>query len=449
MDLKTFFDAANRADTEVARIRAEINDAFNAGDKKKAMDLRPALDGAKKVADEANALYVSMRDAGESGDAGRHFTPVNDAGKTLDIGMSGKEIKNYSLMRAIRAAADSHNNPRAWDEAGLELEASRAVADKLKRDPQGFFVPWEVQNSGYRRPTNTQKVGDPAAGGYLVATELMADSFIDVLRNSMVLKAAGARVMTGLVGDIDIPKKTTASNAYWVGEGNSPSKSTLQFGQIAARPKTVAAYAQLTRKFLKQATPDAEMMVRDDIAQTLALAGDKAGLHGLGSAQEPLGVANMVGIGAVVGGTNGANPAWSHIVDLEGEVSLDNALIGKLGYITNTKVKSYLKKTRHNATYGDRYIWDVDAKELNGHPTYVTNQVRSDLTKGTASGICSGFFFGNWDDLVYLYWGGLDVIVDPYTNSTNGDVLITSLQDLDVVGRRAQSFSAMLDALTS
>lgn len=447
MDLKTFFDAANKADEKVAGIRAEIAAAFDAGDKKKAMDLRPALDEAKKAADEANALYVSMRDSGEGSDPGRKFSPVADP-NALNIGLSSKEIKNYSVLRAIRAAADAHSNPRAWDEAGLELEASRAVAEKLKRDPKGFFVPWDIQNAGYR-PLNTQKVGDPAAGGYLVATELMADSFIDTLRNSMVMKAAGARIMTGLVGDIDIPKKTSGSNAYWIGEGNAPTKSTLQFGQVAARPKTVAAYAQLTRKFLKQATPDAEALVRDDIAQTLALAADKAGLHGAGSANEPLGVANMTGIGAVVGGTNGANPDWADIVDLESEVSLDNALIGKLGYITNTKVKGYLKKTKHNATYGDRYIWDVDAKEMNGHPAYVTNQVRSDMTKGSASGVCSGLFFGNWDDLVFLYWGGLDVIVDPYTQSTSGDVLVTSMQDLDIVGRRAQSFSAMLDALTS
>lgn len=447
MDIKVFYDAANKADEEVKRIRGEIKAAFDANDKKKAMDLRPALDEAKKNADEANSLYISMRDAGESGDSGRKFTPVSD--EALNIGMSQKEVKSYSLIRAIRAAADSHSNPRAWDEAGLELEASRAVAEKLGKKPQGFFVPWEIQNAGYRRPMNTQKVGDPTLGGSLVATELMSDSFIDVLRNNMVLKQAGARVMTGLIGDVDIPKKTATAAAYWIGEGNAPSKSTLQFGQVAARPKTVAAYAQLTRKLLKQATPDAEMLIRDDIAQVLALAADKAGLHGAGSANEPLGVANMTGIGAVVGGTNGATPDWSDVIDLESEIALDNALVGKLGYITNTKVQGYLKKTRHNATYGERYIWDLNARELNSHPAWVTNQVRSDMVKGSSGAVCSGLFFGNWDDLVFLYWGGLDVIVDPYTNSTSGDVLITSMQDLDIVGRRAQSFSAMLDALTA
>lgn len=448
MDLKKYFDAANQAEQEVNRIAGEIDAAFSAGDKKKAMDLRPALDEAKNKAKEANELYLSMKNAASDGNpAAARFTPVAD--EDLNIGMSNREVREYSLLRAIRASADARSNPRAWDEAGLELEASRAVAEKLGRDPQGFFVPWEIQNAGYRRPKNTQAVGDPTTGGSLVATELMADSFIDVLRNSMVLKTAGARVMTGLIGDIDIPKKTETSTAFWIGEGNAPSKSTLKFGQLSGRPKTVAAYAQLTRKFLKQATPDAEMLVRDDIAQALALGGDRAGLHGAGSAQEPLGVGNLTGIGAVIGGADGANPDWADIVDLESEVSIDNALLGKLGYITNTKVKGYLKKARHNATYGDRYIWDVDARELNAHPVHVTNQVRSDLVKGNSGAVCSAIFFGNWDDLVFLYWGGLDVIVDPYTNSTSGDVLITAMQDVDIVIRRAQSFAAMLDAKTT
>jgi hypothetical protein len=94
-------------------------------------------------------------------------------------------------------------------------------------------------------------------------------------------------------------------------------------------------------------------------------------------------------------------------------------------------------------------IWDKGAQPLNGYPAFVTNQVASNLVKGSSGAVCSAIFFGNWADLVYAFWAGLDVIVDPYTNSTSGDVLITSMQDVDVIVRRAESFAAMLDALTS
>jgi HK97 family phage major capsid protein len=440
INLKLFYDDVMKAEAKVAELSQTIAEHKVRNENEKIVELRAQLDEAIKARNEANATYMTMRQA--TGDGNQRFTPVGD--DDLALGMSGKEISDYSLMRAIRAAADARNDPNAWNKAGLELEASRAMAQKLGRDPKGFFVPWDVQMSPMR-PRNTQQSGDPSTGGYLHGVEHMAQSFIDVLRNKMVLRQAGATVMTGMTGDVDIPKKTGGATAYWIGEGNSPSKSTLQFGQVAARPRTVAAYAQLTRRFIKQSSPDAETLVREDIAEVIAQAADKAGLHGAGSALEPLGVSNMSGIGSVVGDTNGASPDWDDIVGLETEVAVDNADIGRLAYITNTKVRGKLKRTP--VISGQHpFVWQ--ANQMNDYAAYATNQVRADLTKGNSS-VCSAIFFGNWADLVYLFWGGLDVIVDPYTNSTSGDVLISAMQDLDIIGRRVQSFAAMLDALTA
>jgi len=75
--------------------------------------------------------------------------------------------------------------------------------------------------------------------------------------------------------------------------------------------------------------------------------------------------------------------------------------------------------------------------------------VPSNLTKGTASGICSAIIFGNFADLIIGMWGGLDLMVDPYSNSTSGTVRVVALQDVDVAVRNAVSFSAMKDALTA
>lgn len=72
----------------------------------------------------------------------------------------------------------------------------------------------------------------------------------------------------------------------------------------------------------------------------------------------------------------------------------------------------------------------------------------SNLTKGTSSGVCSAIIFGNFADLIIGMWGGLDLTVDPYSNSTTGTVRVVALQDVDIAVRHAESFSAMLDALT-
>lgn len=362
-----------------------------------------------------------------------------------EIGMGDKEIKQYSFVRAINAAVRSHEgNPRAWEGAELELEASNAVAKRFGRTPRSFFVPNDVI-VGERRDLT---VGTPTAGGYLVQTAYQ--SMIELLRNRMILAQAGARMLTGLVGDVAIPKHTAAGTGYWLAESGSPTESAQTVGQVALTPHTFGAYSDISHKLLIQASLDAEAFVRDDLARVISLGIDYAGLHGDDSADanQPDGITSTSGIGSVVGGTNGAAPDWADVVDLEKEVAIDNAEVENMAYITNAAVRGKLKKTFRNATYGELPIWE--GAELNGHRALVTNQVRSNFTKGSATSVCSAILYGNWDDLVMGLWGeGVDILVDPYSLSTQRAVRVVAFQDVDFAVRRAQSFAAMLDALTT
>lgn len=290
-------------------------------------------------------------------------------------------------------------------------------------------------------------VGTGTAGGNLVATDLLAQSFIELLRNRVILAQAGATMLTGLVGNVDIPKQTGGATAYWVGEGSSPTESQQTVGQVSMTPHTVGAFTDMTRRLLKQSSIDVEMFVRNDLTAVLALAIDYAGLHGDSGvdANQPDGVEATSGIGSVVGGTNGAAPDWADIVDLETAVSAANADVGALAYITNANVRGKLKQTE-KATNTAQFIW-ADT-EMNGYTAHVTNQVRSDRSKGTGTDL-STIFFGNWADLLIGMWGGLDIMVDPYTASTSGTVRVVALQDVDIAVRHAESFAAMLDAITA
>ncbi len=352
------------------------------------------------------------------------------------IGMSEGEVRRYSLLRAIRAAASND-----WSQAGLELEASRVVAQRVGRPPQGFYVPYD-----WAEARDLVK-GTSSAGGYLVSTDLLAQSFVDLLRNRMVVRAAGATVLSGLVGDVAIPKQTGGATAYWVAEGGAPTESQQTVAQVAMTPKTVGAYTDISRKLLLQASIDVEAFVRRDLATVVALALDYAALHGTGTSNQPAGIAATSGIGLVDGGANGAAPTWAHVVQLETEVAVDNADIGSLAYITNAKVRGKLKQTEKASGTG-LWVWTEGNTPVNGYPAYVTNQVRSDLTDGTGTNL-SAIFFGNWADLILGMWGVLDVLVDPYTGGTSGTVRVVVLQDVDIAVRHAESFSAMLDAITS
>jgi HK97 family phage major capsid protein len=359
-----------------------------------------------------------------------------------EIGMSRREVQQYSFCRAILAAAEKN-----WDLAPFEYEASKAAAVKMNRQPNGFFVPYDVM-------TRDLTVGTDSAGGYLVATDLLGGSFIDLLRNAMMTVQLGATVMTGLVGDVAIPKQSGGATAYWVAEAGAPTESQQTMAQVQLAPKTVGAYTDYTRKLLLQSSIDVEQFVRRDLATVIGLAVDLAAINGSGSSNQPLGILNTSGIGAVAGGTNGATPDWSDIVDLETQVSIDNAAVGQLAYLTNSKVRGKLK-TVEKASNTAQFIFETPAKAedgygfLNGYRCGISNQVPSDLDKGTSTGVCSAIIFGNWNDLLIGHWSSIDILVDPYTHSTSGTVRIVAMQDVDVGVRHAESFSAMKDALTA
>jgi HK97 family phage major capsid protein len=392
---------------------------------------------------QIDSLAADIRRAEKMAELNSETTPTEERktkNPTAQIGMTDQEIGKYSIVRAINAAVE-----KDWAGAGLEKEASDAVAKRFGRTPRSFFIPHDVMVGREKRDL---VVGTPSAGGYLVATQQL--SMIELLRNRMILAQAGVRILSGLVGDVAIPRHTGAGTGYWLAESGAPTESTQTLGQVGLTPHTFGAYSDISHKLLIQASLDVEAFVRDDLARVIALGIDYAGLHGDDSADpnQPDGVISTSGIGSVVGGTNGAAPDWADIVDLEKEVAIDNAEVDNMAYITNAAVRGKLKKTFRNATYGELPIWEGDT--LNGHRSLVSNQVRSNLTKGSASGVCSALFYGNWDDLVMGMWGdGVDVLVDPFSLSTQRAVRVVAFQDVDFAVRHAQSFAAMLDALTT
>ena len=358
---------------------------------------------------------------------------------TADIGLDKKEVRRYSMMRAINALANPGDRA-AQEAAAFERECSEAAAQKMGKQARGFMVPSEVQHRDL-------VVGTPTAGGNLVATDLLAGSFIDALRNAMVIDGLGARFLTGLVGNIAIPKLTGSASAYWVAENTAPTESQQTIGQVTMSPKTVGAYTDISRRLLLQSSLDVEGMVQNDIAQILGLAIQQAAISGTGASNQPSGILTQV-TSSVIGGTNGAAPTWANIVQLESDVAVANADVGTLAYLTNAKVRGKLKTTS-KVSGQNGFVWESGDTPLNGYRAGVTNAVPSNLTKGTSSGVASAIIFGNWADLVIGMWGGLDLTVDPYSGSTAGTVRIVALQDVDIALRNVVSFATMVDALTA
>jgi HK97 family phage major capsid protein len=362
-----------------------------------------------------------------------------------EIGMSDKEVRNFSFVRAIRALSNPQDR-RAQEEAAFEFEASQAAQKKEGRDSRGIMVPADVV---YRDLTTSTASGTAKAGN-LVPTDLLSASFIDVLRNKMVLNQLGAQFLTGLSGNVAIPRKTAASSAYWVGENAAPTESTNApaFDQVTMSPKTLAAYVDYSRRLMLQSSLDIETLVRNDLATSIAVAMDGAAVAGSGS-NKPTGVLNTSGIGSVTLGTNGGAPTWAMVVSLVREVEIDNALTGAASFLTNGQVKAKLASTsKQTSGVEGNFILGPDMNNLYGFPIMVSQQVPSNLSKGSGSNL-SAMIFGVWSDLLIGQWSGIDLMADPYTGSKEGTVRIVAFHDCDFAVRHPESFAECNEIVTT
>ena len=334
-----------------------------------------------------------------------------------DIGMSEKESRSFSFLRAINYLANPTDRA-ARESAAFEIEASDAAAAKLGRQSRGITIPQDV----LRRDLS---VGTASAGGNLVATDLDAGSFIDLLRNASALDQAGATVLTGLVGNVAIPRQSGAATAYWVAESGAPTESQQTVDQVSLTPRTVAAFTDYSRRLMLQSSIDVENMVRNDLARVLALKIDVAGLYGTGNSSEPLGLKLTTGVGTEDFAAD--TPTFAEVVALESDVAGANALTGSPVYLMNAAMRGALK-TKAKDTGSGLFVMEGDL--VNGYRGILSNQVAS-----------NDLWFGNFADLIIGYFSGLDLMVDPYTHSTSGTVRVVAMQDCDIAVRHPESFS--------
>lgn len=411
------------SETERNRVRSIMDMAEEYG----AEDLaRDAVKGNTSVADFQRQLLDHLN-------AERNKPLSDETG--ADIGMSDNEVRQFSFIRALRALANPTDR-KAQEAAAFEYEASRAAAERAGKEPEGILVPADV----LRRALNTSTSGSAAGdtGGYSVSTDLMSQSFVEMLRNRAVLMQLGT-TMGGLVGNIAIPRQSAGATGYWIGEDEDATEDGLELDQIGMTPKTVGALSEVTRKLLMQSSLDVEALIRRDLANALALTIDAAGFYGTGSANQPRGIANTSGINAVdfAGATSGGTgvlPTYAEVVAMESAIAADNADVNSMAYVMNSGMRGHFKTTQKFSGTDGSPIWEP-GNTVNGYGTQVTNQIQA-----------GDMFFGNFADLLIGMWGGLDLTVDPYTHSAKGRMRVVAMQDVDFVLRRVESFCLGRDA---
>ena len=355
---------------------------------------------------------------------------LEERGKSADaparLGMSKKEVREYSVLRAIRAALSNN-----WSKAGLELEAHRALESRdglQTREERSFFVPMDVQAREPVYGTRQQRDFNVAGAGNLVGTDHLAGSFIELLRNQSVVMGSGATRLTGLRGNVSIPKMTAGSTAYWLAsETTAITESQPTIGQLNLTPKNVAALTEISHQMLQQGDPSAEQLVLNDLAASVALAADLGALSGDGTGGAPTGITNTAGIGAFTG----TAIDYAKVLDAQVDVVKANALLGSPGYICDPDTTAKLM-TREKFSGSGNPIWvgNILNGDCAGMPGRTSNQMAADSA-----------LFGAWATLVLAEWGTLELAVNPNQNFAAGLTGLRAWYTMDVGLRYAAAFS--------
>lgn len=359
--------------------------------------------------------------------------------------------KNFRMVEYVRAIADATQGKPL---TGFALEVSQEAQNEA-RAIKGVELSGHGVPAKFLRALKSEKRDMTATGGSGgdqggVSVQTTVGAFIDGLTDKLVLSSMGTNFMTGLTSNISLPRLNAQAAATWESEVATNDESSPTMEALSLSPKRLGTYVDVSKQLLMQSSMDVERWLINHLQKKVAVKLQSAAINGSGSSNQPTGILNTSGIGSVAGGTNGAAPTYANLVSLEEEVAVDNADFGSLYYLTNTKVRSKLKRTMFDAGSGET-VWSKFDKSnpLNGYPAMVTNGVPYDLTKGTASSVCSAIIFGNFSDLIIAQWGGLDLLVNPYTKGKEAEieVIVNSWWDIGVM--HPASFAAMLDALTT
>ena len=381
--------------------------------------------------------------------------PAAEARAVIDEGDKAKIRQKYDFAKVLRYYAEVAESKYSSIDIGFEREVSDELAKQTGRAVQGILLPDFVGNRAAANPSDgSLTLGTPAyntdtaAGGITgiggtgkdtIATMLLAGQFIDALVATLVLREQlGAEVMTGLVGNISIPKGGSISGG-WVSEGSNVAKKNPTFGQIPATPHTYGAYVDITRKLLLQSSINVQAKVLEWLMYACAAGIETAAFQGSGTSGAPTGLCT-----ALTGTAWSNAPTFDKIVDLIAATKIANSYKPSMKFVGNAGVWAKLAKSRDyemlidgaadgvknvGAIGGCVPVGDAAANKVIGRDFLEANLMPN-----------AKLLFGDFTQLAVCLWSGTDIIVDPYANDTNGGLRLVALQDSDILIKRPESF---------
>jgi HK97 family phage major capsid protein len=365
-----------------------------------------------------------------------------DAIKAEIVNLEGQEARAQFVEEAERRSMGAPVHKSEADMEG-QVNVLDAIAAQIEnRSVTGALAEFQAEakrqgltarNGGILVPTSIfekRATMTTTGAAAVVPDDYRADQFIGLLRNSLIVRSLGARVLPGLKGDTSLPKATGSATAFWVNEGEALTESGTTYSGIKLEPKTVGALTAFSRQLALQGNPAIEALLRDDISAVVGLAVDKALIHGTAAAKQPVGILNVVGIQTA----SLATLTWAAIVTMLEKLGLEN--VSPNAVLTHAKASTKLQTTLKDASAGSVYL--MDGGRVAGLPAYVTNQLDAKAGSPAKGRVIAGDF----SQTVIGEFGVTEILANPYAAGyyEKGDVQLRIMHSMDAVVRHPKAF---------
>jgi len=405
-------------------------------------EIEATLELEKRAADKAASEARASKNAGAGAEASKS---------------EEKELRKFSISKLIvaaegREAVDAGFEMEVLDQFEGERASTIGEGKKLKANQRSFYLPEKVLDAIYPEKRATMITSSSTLGGNFIPTEKLG--FFEALFAATVLEMLGVQKLTGLSANTDLTGFTASVTSAWAATEvgtQTPSNPTTAARQL--RPNLLYTACDISRRLLLQTNPSIDTFVLNNMMRSMAVAFEAAVINGAGSAGVPLGILGS-GIGSVAIGTDGGAPTYAKILSLIQTVKTADGSNANRMFLTNNKVVAKLKQTAIDSgsgamVMGYNGLFNSQIGVIDGYNVAVTSNVPSTLDKGATTGVCSALIFGDFSQVVTGQFGGVELIVDPYTNARTGTLSYTVNQFLDSTVLQPTALAAIADLTTT
>jgi len=389
---------------------------------------------------EAEQAAAEARKAGSNGTS---FDPKST---------EKREMGKFSLTKAINEIA-SHKEGRGQGLSGFEkelIQESEGEARTMGLSGQGVYLSNDVINAIYSEK-RTMVTSTATLGGNFIPTQKVG--FFEALFAATVLNELGVQSLTGLSANTDMIGFTGSVTSAWASSEvgtQTPTDATTAAREL--RPKLLYAACDISRRLMIQTSNSIDTFILNNMIQSMAVEFERAVINGAGST-EPTGLLTLI-TNTTAMGTNGLAPSYAKILELVTSVLNNDGRNVTRKFLTNPKVVGKLKNTTVDSgsgamVMGYNGLFGSQMGVIDGYGVSVTSNVPSTLSKGSSTGVCSALIFGDFSQVVTGQFGGVELIVDPYTKSRNGQVSLTMNSFLDSTVLQPNALGDIVDLLTT